>query len=324
MELTQLRYFQAAARYENITRAAEAMYTSQSSLSKTISRLESELGQPLFTRVGNRIRLNQAGRSFYRCVNQMLKVLDDGVLALDHAQGGHLAVATTIPGILSDGIERYLASHPLVSVSQLLLAPEEILRQFEQCRLDLAVSSTPLTGNHLSWKPLYRDEIVAAVCVRHPLAGRDSILLEELKDDEIVINNAGFGSQDRIERLYAQAGFVPRLRLSCSEPELLYKLVAGGRAVMLTSQLNFLWKALAYVQDPPFQYITHLRINSPAAVQELGLALPQNPDQPPWVKDFCDQITADFIRLQQAKSSGRGLTQQDLFSPMNPEPFADN
>ena len=84
MELTQLRYFQAAAQYEHMTRAAEALYTSQSSLSKTIARLEAEIGQPLFDRVGNRIRLNAAGRQFAQAVNLMLRTLDDSVSALRH------------------------------------------------------------------------------------------------------------------------------------------------------------------------------------------------------------------------------------------------
>ena len=87
MELTQLRYFQAAAKYEHITQAAAELYTSQSSLSKTIARLEQELGQTLFDRVGNHIRLNSSGRQFYQAVNLILQTLDDSVAELKQETG---------------------------------------------------------------------------------------------------------------------------------------------------------------------------------------------------------------------------------------------
>ena len=64
MELNQLRYFQIVAKYEQMTRAAEELHISQSSLSKTISMLEKDVGAKLFDRMGNRIVLNAVGRAF--------------------------------------------------------------------------------------------------------------------------------------------------------------------------------------------------------------------------------------------------------------------
>ncbi len=64
MNLEQLRYFVTVAQLENISRAAEVFHLSQSSLSKNIMKLESELGTPLFERNGKRITLNAAGTRF--------------------------------------------------------------------------------------------------------------------------------------------------------------------------------------------------------------------------------------------------------------------
>ena len=63
MELLQLRYFVAAAREENVTRAAQKLHIAQPALSQSIARLEEEMGVRLFDRIGKRIRLNAAGRS---------------------------------------------------------------------------------------------------------------------------------------------------------------------------------------------------------------------------------------------------------------------
>src|SRR5260370_36108688 len=66
MDLLQLRYFRIVARLEHMTQAAQELYISQSSLSKTIAHLERELGVSLFNRQGRQIQLNQYGKAFLR------------------------------------------------------------------------------------------------------------------------------------------------------------------------------------------------------------------------------------------------------------------
>lgn len=64
MELSQLRYFSAVAQLENMSKAAEIMFVSQPNLSTSISRLEEEVGVPLFERRRGKIILNQSGKCF--------------------------------------------------------------------------------------------------------------------------------------------------------------------------------------------------------------------------------------------------------------------
>ena len=65
MKLLQLYYFKALAEREHLTATAAELYISPPSLSAAISRLETDLGVPLFDRVGRNIRLNDKGRQFY-------------------------------------------------------------------------------------------------------------------------------------------------------------------------------------------------------------------------------------------------------------------
>ena len=58
MEIMQLRYLKEVARQESFTRAAELLHITQSALSKSIAKLEDEVGVKLFERDGNRIHLN--------------------------------------------------------------------------------------------------------------------------------------------------------------------------------------------------------------------------------------------------------------------------
>lgn len=76
MELLQLQYFLAVARLEHMTEAARNLHVTQSSLSKTIQRLEEDLGVPLFDRVGRKLRLNESGSRFLRRTERALFELE--------------------------------------------------------------------------------------------------------------------------------------------------------------------------------------------------------------------------------------------------------
>lgn len=76
MELTQLKYFQTVALTEHFTKAAASLHITQSALSKSILRLEHELGTQLFVRAGNRVYLNACGKILLYHVNSVLSELD--------------------------------------------------------------------------------------------------------------------------------------------------------------------------------------------------------------------------------------------------------
>lgn len=64
MELLQLKYFKKVAEVGKICDAAEALFISAPALSAAVSRLEKDLGMPLFDRGNNRITLNQQEKIF--------------------------------------------------------------------------------------------------------------------------------------------------------------------------------------------------------------------------------------------------------------------
>ena len=82
MELSQLRYFMAVAELGNMSKAAQALFVSQPNLSTSISRLEEEVGVPLFDRRRGKIVLNQNGELLLESVKRAVDTLDAGVPVL--------------------------------------------------------------------------------------------------------------------------------------------------------------------------------------------------------------------------------------------------
>ncbi|MGA5199502.1 LysR family transcriptional regulator, partial [Streptomyces exfoliatus] len=139
MDLLQLRYFQAVARYEHISRAAEELRVAQPSLSRTLGRLEAELGSPLFDRQGRRIRLNQYGAIFLRHVDRALRELDDGRRALRDARDtglGRVSVASETLLTITHLLGSFRAAYPRADSRLFQSTAQEMGRQLRAGEVD--------------------------------------------------------------------------------------------------------------------------------------------------------------------------------------------
>ena len=77
MEMNDLNYFMAVAKHENINKAGRVLRISPSALSKSVSKLEGELGVKLFQRVGRSIVLSDSGRLLQKEGRRILNLEED-------------------------------------------------------------------------------------------------------------------------------------------------------------------------------------------------------------------------------------------------------
>ena len=86
MNIAQIRYFVVAAQVQNLSTAAEMLHLSQPALSKSIAKLEQELGTPLFSRKGKNVILNEQGKAFLARAWISLRELDNLMLDMQEQQ----------------------------------------------------------------------------------------------------------------------------------------------------------------------------------------------------------------------------------------------
>src|SRR5215467_3161523 len=106
MELHQLRYFVTVVRDGTFTKAAERLYITQPSLSEQIRKLETELGSPLFQRLGRRLALTGAGQAFLPHAERVMLEVQQAQARVQEVQGlrrGSLAI-----GVLPSAAARLL------------------------------------------------------------------------------------------------------------------------------------------------------------------------------------------------------------------------
>lgn len=237
MELMQLHYFKEVARQESFTRAAEILHITQSALSKSIAKLEDEVGVRLFERDGNRIHINHFGKTMLRSADEALVKLESGLRQVREMAGietGAVRVGVSADVFIKHLVKDFLRGHPQASMTCLLQSPEQMTSSLEDGTMDFAVTTEPVPGSDLIWQPLYTDHLTVLVSELHPLAGRESIYLEELAEEQFIISNMGYGMRSATYDLCRLAGFEPKVLYEGYDTEMAGFLVSQGAAVMIT------------------------------------------------------------------------------------------
>lgn len=245
MNLTRIRYFVETARLENVSRAAQALYVTQPNLSRQLGLMEQELGFELFRRAGKGIRLTPAGAYLYEQLKDIPDRVDEAVAqaeVISRQEAGSLSI-----GVLEgQDVSQYLSRHldelrrrwPAVTV-ELERNSFRYLRQgLERGRYDMIFTLAFETVGRSDWEtlPVFREPGAIFISCTNPLAARDSLTMENLRDEPFVAiaREESPGGYDLLIRQCAACGFTPNIvRESATLESLLLCVEMGMGAAML-------------------------------------------------------------------------------------------
>ncbi|MER6300723.1 LysR family transcriptional regulator [Kitasatospora sp. NPDC001539] len=239
MDLNTLTQFLAVARLEHLSRAAEELRVAQPSLSRSVARLEAELGAPLFER-GGRLRLNPAGHLFRGYVERALGELEAGRRAVAEATGdgsGTVRLASETFLAFSTPLAAFKRAHPAVEIELHQLPAAEMARRLRAQDIDLAVASQPIPAEGLESAPLLDEEVGLAVPPGHRLAGRASVDVGELAEEPFIAARPGHWQRRLLDRLFAAQGLTPRIVCEGDEAGAIAELISAGLGIGLVPDI---------------------------------------------------------------------------------------
>jgi len=193
LNITQIRYFVTAAQMQNMSRAAEALHISQPALSQSISKLEAEMGTPLFVRNGRQIILNEAGQLFFDQACGSLRQLDNLMAELSELTTGLSSRVTvglcTIDKRLTACIASFAAEHPEYEIDMdcAFEAEEEI----DINHYDMLIYPESAKYNKLRGSLLWDEPYMLVVPAKHPLASRPMVTIRDLEDEPFIFVKHG-------------------------------------------------------------------------------------------------------------------------------------
>ena len=212
MDLRRLEVFAKVAELGSFSRAAEALYLTQPTVSEHVRALEDELGVQLLDRLGRGATPTRAGQLLLGYARRILGLAREAQQALDQFQGrmsGELVIGgSTIPGeyVLPALIGTFKTKYPDISLSLLIGDSRQVGAWVEEGRAELAVVGARPASRALESRELMPDELVIVVPGGHPWASRKTVSLDELRREPMVMRERGSGSREAVEHVLEKAG----------------------------------------------------------------------------------------------------------------------
>ena len=191
MELDQLRHALGVLRHGGFTAAAGELGLSQSALSRSVQRLEEELGRPLFERKARGVEPTEAGRLVAARAAQILKLADDTRAEItDDGQTGEVrvgAIPTVAPYFLPGLLRSFAADFPQARVSIQEDTTDRLLRRCDQGELDVLVLALPVAAKYLQADALFDEELFLLLPAGHPLAAAEAVTLDDVRPHPFIL-----------------------------------------------------------------------------------------------------------------------------------------
>ncbi|WP_433444926.1 LysR family transcriptional regulator [Nonomuraea sp. CA-141351] len=206
MELRALRYFVTVAEELHFGRAADRLRIAQPAVSRTIARLERELGVQLFDRSPRRVRLTAAGRRVLETAREALAAVDR-VRTTASEWGGVMRIGTgtgQFTARLERGIDALRERAPGFDVVLVDLPLAARLNAVRQGDVDLALARGVRSAPGVRVLPTWTEPLFAVVSARHPAAGRAAVGVADLAGGDLWIP-----SPDSVSASLREAGIEP-------------------------------------------------------------------------------------------------------------------
>jgi len=240
VELRQLSYVEAVARYGGFTRAAERLHVAQSAVSAQIRALEIELGVTLFARTTRKVALTPAGEMFVARARRILAELDGARAEMSEITAvvsGRVTVGVTaVLGSydLPRALARFREQFPGIALRQRSGLITGLLGALDGGELDLVVgplhADLPVRFDAL---PLVDEYLSLALPVGHPLTRAGRLTLAEARDEPFVSLPRGSGLRWILDDAARSAGFTARVQFETDGPAGIREMVAAGLGVGL-------------------------------------------------------------------------------------------
>jgi len=212
MDLHQIEIFCSIVKYRSFSRAAEALFLTQPTVSGHMKNLEAELGVKLLDRLGKRALPTEAGDILYRHGTRLLEERDRAKQEIEKLTGrisGVLSIGgSTIPGayLLPPLIASFKKKNPGISVQMSIDDTAKITEAVLAGSLCIGVVGARLSEPQLEVHPFETDELVIAVPRRHRWAGKRAISADELKGEPFILREQGSGTRRIMEDRFENAG----------------------------------------------------------------------------------------------------------------------
>ena len=239
MDLRQLEIIRAIADTGSFTAAGEKLHVSQSAISRQILLLEDELGEPVFHRIGRRIRITPAGESLLQLSHRVFQDLQDTVSLISDKReslrgtirlvGGMTVCLYVFPVLLSE----VRKVHPHLDMKVTVGSAERSIAMLRSGAGDLGLLTLPVEASDLVAVPVLREELLLVTYPAHPLAKKKTISPSDLDKQPFVLFETGSITRRLVDEFFARERIAPDIIMETENVEIIKAMVRSGLGISI-------------------------------------------------------------------------------------------
>jgi DNA-binding transcriptional LysR family regulator len=239
MDLRQLEIIRAIADTGSFTAAGEKLHVSQSAISRQILLLEEELGEPVFHRIGRRIRITPAGESLLQLSHRVFQDLQETVSSISDKReslsgtmrlvGGMTVCLYVFPALLAE-VRRV---HPHLDLKVTVGSAERSIAMLRSGAGDLGMITLPVEATDLVSVPVLEEELILVTYPSHPLAKKKSIAPADLDKQDFVLFETGSITRRLVDSFFTREGVEPEIIMETENVEIIKAMVRNGLGISI-------------------------------------------------------------------------------------------
>ena len=239
--LRQLKVFEAAAALRSFSKAAEALHLSQPGVSMHIKELETNVGMPLFERIGKKLFVTEAGQELLGRAREIMRALKDAQEAFDALKGLrrgriNLAVVSTAKYFAPRLLARFRKQFPDTEIRLAVNNRTSVIEQLGANEVDLAIMGrSPETLDALA-EPFAENPHVIIAAPDHPLATRRRIAEDVVAHETFVVREPGSGTRLAMEGFFDDRHLSFRVGMEMASNETIKQAVMAGIGLSFISR----------------------------------------------------------------------------------------
>lgn len=231
--------FYEAARTGSFSKAATKLAMTQPGVSHHIAQLEVQAGKPLIIRKKGGVELTKDGKILFRHAERLCEAadrIDDAIKAIRRNLVQDLRIGTTsiysrvlMPMLLSE----FQKSNPAVRIHLDTGSSEEMVDTILSKRNDISIVANPRVSRKLYVVPFLREELVLITAQNHPLAGKESVDVEDIGRYPLILRETGSAARNVVLDGLARAGIIPSMTMEAKSNSFIKTWVSQGSGISI-------------------------------------------------------------------------------------------
>ena len=289
MEIRHLNLIKTIAEEKGITKSLDKLFLTQSAVSHQLRDLEERIGVKIFYRTKNQWLLTDEGKILYDTAVVVLAELNTAMEKVNDMRGGHA-------GTIRLSTECYTSYHwlpsfltkmnilyPKLEVKIVIEATHKPLEKLLQNELDIGITSDPGSDKSIKYIKLFKDEVIAIVHKKSPLAHKKYLIPTDFASQTLIIHSYPLETVTVYQHFLKEQKIQPKQIIAIPLTEVALEMVKSGMGIMTLPT----WALKPFISSPDLQLV---KIGSKGLMRTHFAAIRHEDASKKYITDFVDNL----------------------------------